>query len=80
MGVLPDPAIDASHYQTIETTAKAADGTEIPLSIIARQDVAMDHSRPTLVDAYGSFGYAFDPRFMPEALAWADQGGVDLAR
>jgi prolyl oligopeptidase len=76
MGVLPDPAIDASHYQTIETTAKAADGTEIPLSIIARQDVAMDHSRPTLVDAYGSFGYAFDPRFMPEALAWADQGGV----
>jgi prolyl oligopeptidase len=36
----------------------------------------MDHARPALVDAYGSFGYAFDPRFMPMALAWADQGGV----
>ena len=36
----------------------------------------LDHARPALVDAYGSYGYAFDPRFMPAALAWADEGGV----
>jgi prolyl oligopeptidase len=76
MGLLPDPKIDASHYATLETTAQAADGTSIPLSIIARKDAPMDHARPTLVVAFGSYGYAFDPRYMPMALAWADQGGV----
>jgi prolyl oligopeptidase len=76
MDLVPDQKLDASLYKTIETTAKAEDGTPIPLSIIARTDVALDHARPTLIDAYGSFGYAFDPRFMPLALAWADAGGV----
>jgi prolyl oligopeptidase len=76
MNLLPDQKLDSSLYTTIETTAKADDGTLIPLSIITRQGTALDHSRPTLVDAYGSFGYAFDPRFMPSALAWADSGGV----
>jgi prolyl oligopeptidase len=76
MGLLPNPALDASLYKTVETSARAEDGTEIPLSIVSRADLAMDHARPALVDAYGSYGYAFDPRFMPMALAWADQGGV----
>ncbi len=76
MGLLPDPTLDPALYKTIETTARAEDGTAIPLSIVSRQDVALDHARPTLVDAFGSFGYSFDPRFMPMALAWADQGGV----
>jgi prolyl oligopeptidase len=76
MGLLPDPHVDAQQYKTLEVTAHAADGTAIPLSIIARKDVALDHARPTLIDAYGSYGYAYDPRFMPQALAWADQGGV----
>jgi prolyl oligopeptidase len=76
MALLPDQKLDASLYKTIETTAKADDGTLIPLSIIMRQGITLDHARPALVDAYGSFGYAFDPRFLPLALAWADAGGV----
>ncbi len=76
MGLLPDPNVDAALYKTVETSVRAEDGAEIPLSIVSRADVAMDHARPTLIDAYGSFGYSFDPRFMPMALAWADQGGV----
>ena len=74
-GLVPPPR-DLSAYQVIETTATAQDGTKIPLSIIARRDVARDHARPSLLEAYGSYGYSFDPRYMPEALAWADQGGV----
>ena len=34
MGLLPDPPVDAALYKTVETTAQAADGTQIPLSII----------------------------------------------
>ncbi len=75
-GLVPPKNLDSSPYQAIETTAVARDGTQIPLSIITRQDVVPDHARPTLVEAYGSYGYAYDPRFLPAALAWADQGGV----
>jgi prolyl oligopeptidase len=76
LALVPAFPRDLSAYETIETSAKATDGTAIPLSIIRRKATALDHARPTLVDAYGSYGYAFDPRFMPAALAWADEGGV----
>jgi prolyl oligopeptidase len=75
-GVVPDFPRDTSAYQAIETTATAKDGTKIPLSLITRQDVARDGKRPVLLEAYGSYGYAFDARFQPAALAWADQGGI----
>jgi len=73
---LAPPSRDFSAYQAIETTATARDGTKIPLSLITRRDIVRDHVRPSLLEAYGSYGYSFDPRYMPEALAWADQGGV----
>jgi len=68
------PAVDG--LDVVETTARAADGTAIPLSIIARHGVALDHARPTVLEAYGSYGFSFDPRFMAGAVAWANEGGV----
>jgi prolyl oligopeptidase len=74
--VVADFPRDVSAFQAIETQASARDGTKIPLSLIARRDVAHDKARPVLLEAYGSYGYAYDARFLPAALAWADQGGV----
>jgi prolyl oligopeptidase len=54
----------------------AKDGTKIPLSLIFRRGMAKDHARPALVTAFGSYGYAYDARFVPAALAWANRGGV----
>jgi prolyl oligopeptidase len=76
MMLVPDPKVDFKAYEALSVMAQATDGTAIPMTVIARRGVAMDHARPTLVSAFGSFGYAFDPRYMPMALAWADQGGV----
>jgi prolyl oligopeptidase len=75
-GLLADPKVDPAQYDTVEMQAVAADGTKIPLSVVSRKGVALDHARPTLVAAYGSYGYAYDARYYPLALAWADQGGV----
>jgi prolyl oligopeptidase len=75
-GVVPDFPRDVSAYQAVETTAKAKDGTTIPLSLISRRDAPHDGARPVLLEAYGAYGYAFDARFVPAALAWADQGGI----
>jgi prolyl oligopeptidase len=76
LGIIPPSAEAAAGYDAVETSAPAADGTAIPLSIIMRHGTAMDHARPTVIEAYGSYGFPFDPRFMPGALAWADEGGV----
>jgi prolyl oligopeptidase len=76
IGLVPKFPVDLTGYDSIETTAKARDGTSIPLSIIMRKGTPLDHARPAVVEAYGSYGYAFDPRFMPNALAFANEGGV----
>jgi prolyl oligopeptidase len=76
LGLVPPFPRDLSGYDAIETSARAKDGTSIPLSLIMRKGTTRDHARPALVEAYGSYGYAFDPRFLPAALAWADEGGI----
>jgi prolyl oligopeptidase len=75
-GLLTEPKVDPSQYAMVEMQAAAADGTKIPLSVISRKGVALDHARPALVAAYGSYGYSYDARYSPMALSWADQGGV----
>jgi prolyl oligopeptidase len=75
-GLLTDPKVDPAQYAMVEMQATAADGTKIPLSVISRKGVALDHARPALVAAYGSYGYSYDARYSPMALSWADQGGV----
>jgi prolyl oligopeptidase len=74
--LIPDFPRDVSAFQALETSATAADGSKIPLSLIMRRDIAHDHARPVLIEAYGAYGYSFDARFLPAALAWADQGGI----
>jgi prolyl oligopeptidase len=74
--VVPEFPHDLDAFQSVETSAVAKDGTRIPLSLIFRRGIAKDHARPALITAYGSYGYPYDARFVPAALAWADQGGV----
>jgi prolyl oligopeptidase len=74
--LVPDFPNDLSAYQVTETEAVSPDGIHVPLSIIARKDVAMDHARPTLLDGYGSYGISYDPEFLAGYLPFFDRGGV----
>jgi prolyl oligopeptidase len=56
--------------------AKSKDGTDIPVNIVARKGVKLDGSNPTLLNAYGGFGVAEQPRFSRRTLFWLRQGGV----
>jgi len=76
MQLVPPYTRDLSAYRTIETTAKGADGVNIPLSLIMRNDTVPDHLRPALVETYGAFGYSYFPRFVPGFLPFVDHGGV----
>ena len=56
--VLPDPTFgpyDPDRYVQERGWARAADGTEVPLSIVRRADVALDGSAPAVLYGYGSY-------------------------
>ncbi len=75
-GIVPKFTRDLSAYKVVETSAVAKDGTHVPLSVISRSDLAMDHSRPTLLAGYGAYGISLDPEFRPGILPFLDRGGV----
>ena len=56
--------------------ATAADGTQIPLSIVRRADVPLDGSAPGLLYGYGSYEISIDPSFSIPRLSLLDRGFV----
>ena len=59
-----------------EVLVKAADGVEVPLSIVYPKAAKLDGSNPTLLYGYGSYGITDDPVYIPRFLAWYELGGV----
>lgn len=59
-----------------EVKVKSHDGVEVPVSIVARRDLKLDGSNPTLLYGYAAYGTVEDPGLNPRTLAWLEQGGV----
>lgn len=75
-GILAQPSIDVSAYDSKRILVRARDGVMVPLSIIFRKDVALNGQNPTIVNAYGSYGIVLNPAFNPRVIAFLEQGGV----
>jgi prolyl oligopeptidase len=71
----PSP-VDFSAIASREVSARSADGTDVPLSIVLRRDAKLNGTHPTLVDGYGAYGIVIRPAFVPTRLAWLERGGV----
>jgi prolyl oligopeptidase len=54
----------------------SADGTRIPMFVLARDDIQLDGSRPTILYGYGGFNVSMDPGYSSSILAWVEAGGV----
>ena len=50
-------------YRTARVWATAPDGTEVPISLVARADAARDGTAPCLLYGYGSYEITIDPTF-----------------
>ncbi len=68
------PTLEPKNYSVTEMSATAADGTQVPLSVIAPSGPVLP--RPTLLDAYGAYGISILPYFAPRTAAFVDAGGV----
>lgn len=59
-----------------EVKVRSHDGVEVPVSIIARSDIKLDGSNPTILYGYAAYGTVEEPSISPRLLAWLEQGGV----
>jgi oligopeptidase B len=67
---------DKANYQSERAFATAADGTQIPMSVVYKRGVKRDGSAPMLLYAYGSYGIPISPTFSAGRLALLDRGVI----
>jgi oligopeptidase B len=65
---------NSGDYRTWREWAVAPDGTKVPISLVARQDVAFP--APCLLYGYGAYEISMDPAFSPGRLVLLDHGVV----
>lgn len=76
-GILRQDSIadfDPSDYETRQLWAEAADGTQVPISLVGRRDTLAQGSAPLLLYGYGSYGATVEPAFDPYRLALLERG------
>ena len=67
---------DPADYQQHRLWATAADGTQVPISLVARRGVTPDGTNPGLLYGYGSYEISIDPHFSVSRLSYLDRGVV----
>jgi prolyl oligopeptidase len=72
----PRLAWDPDDYVSEQVFVTSDDGTQVPLFLTRRSDVAPDGDVPTLLHGYGGFHVTNGPGFKPEWLAWMERGGL----
>ena len=67
---------DPSHYESQRIFAEAADGTEVPVSLVYKKGMTQDGNNPLLLIGYGSYGISIDPNFASNGLSLLDRGFI----
>ncbi len=70
------PAADYSHVVVRRIEAISADGSRVPVVVLALDGTPSDGKRPTILYGYGGFDLPTMPRFIGSNLAWLERGGV----
>ncbi|MDQ1404299.1 MAG: prolyl oligopeptidase, partial [Actinomycetota bacterium] len=69
-------AVSAEGISAKQVFFTSKDGTQIPMFVIARDDIELDGQRPTILYGYGGFNIAMEPGYSSNVLGWVEQGGV----
>lgn len=68
---------DAKGLKISQHFATSKDGTRVPYFMVAREDMKLDGSNPTLLYGYGGFEISLQPSYSASVgRAWTTQGGV----
>lgn len=67
---------DPDQYVQERLWATAADGVEIPVSVVYRKGARDQGPAPLIQYAYGSYGFSMDPSFTPTRIPLLDRGVI----
>ena len=67
---------DPARYNSELVYATAADGTQLPISMVYRKDLRRSGPQPLLLTGYGAYGYASDVHFSSTRLSLLDRGVI----
>jgi oligopeptidase B len=70
------PGYRAADYRTERTLARAADGTDVPVTLAYRRDTPLDGTAACLLYGYGAYEACLDPEFDRSLLSALDRGVV----
>jgi oligopeptidase B len=65
---------DPSRFRTERLWATAADGTQVPLSVVAPREQPLDGSAACLLYGYGAYEFSIDPSFSSARLNLLERG------
>jgi prolyl oligopeptidase len=69
-------SLDFSGFEVRRVFATSDDGTQVPISLIARNGTLDAGPSPAMLTAYGGYGISIKPWFAPGRLLWLEQGAV----
>ena len=67
---------DIKDYQSERVVVTAADGTKVPMSLVYKKSLKKSGPQPTLLYAYGSYGFSMPLAFSSSRLALLDRGMI----
>ena len=67
---------DPARYVTTRLLARAADGAEVPVSLLHRRGLVLDGTAPLLLYGYGSYGISIPAGFNTNILSLVDRGFI----
>jgi oligopeptidase B len=67
---------DRKLYRSERILVSAADGVQVPLSLVYRKGLKRNGSHPALLYGYGAYGYCIEPQFSSLRLSLLDRGFV----
>jgi oligopeptidase B len=67
---------DPARYVARRLHATAADGAQVPVTVLMRADTPLDGSAPLLLYGYGAYGIPMEPGFSIRSLSLVDRGWI----
>jgi prolyl oligopeptidase len=72
----PEIPVNAAEFEMKQVWYQSKDGTRVPMFLFYKKGLEPNGQVPTLLTGYGGFDLSSTPNFRPEAILWAEHGGL----
>jgi prolyl oligopeptidase len=70
------PLAQVPEVEIVDVQVPSHDGVKVPMTLIYKKGLQRDGTNPTLLSAYGAYGFSETASFLGGRLAWIERGGV----